>query len=260
VRQAPFKYLLVGNGRLAIYLKDYFEQKNITFTHWCRSHDSLKTLNHHISSSTHVLLAISDDSLENFILEHQSNLNGKTVVYFSGALYLRPCQFDRIQIFGMHPLMSFTGKRYGLDLYESINFICDVENAFEQVFPQLMNPSYFINPKQKSLYHALCVMSGNFTSLLWSSIESEFKDNLNLPKNILNQYKEQVFKNVLNDSKTSLTGPFVRGDTNTIKKNQLALGGHQMKDLYDNFYKLYKQKSSHSDQQQRVKKNKEANP
>ncbi|MCL2474267.1 MAG: DUF2520 domain-containing protein, partial [Alphaproteobacteria bacterium] len=89
----------------------------------------------------------------------------------------------------------------------------------------------------KPLYHALCVMSGNFPNILWNSCLNVFKS-LNIPQEAAFLYLQKTLENFCKDPKNSLTGPLVRNDKDTIDKNLTALSPN-MRDVYKAFVKFY---------------------
>lgn len=231
--QVPkLKYLLIGSGRLARHLSFYFKHLNLNFDTSSRRDHSPSELNNKIKGSDVVLLAISDGGISSFYDSQSENAAEKIWVHFSGALH-------HPEILGFHPLMSFGSDLYDPKTYLSIPFISEMEQkSFEQVFPELPNPHFKISKEKKALYHAYCVMGGNFTQLLWWMVEEAFEKELGLPAASLHSIKSQVFSNTLKDSKSALTGPLVRGDSETIEKNILALEGNTPA-LYREFVNVY---------------------
>ena len=85
----------------------------------------------------------------------------------------------------------------------------------------------------KKFYHALCVLSGNFTVILWNKFFTELEKTFNLEKEIAHPYLKTITKNLIECPESSLTGPLVRGDTETIKSNLESLS-------HDSFQLVYK--------------------
>ncbi len=231
MRQVPeAKVVLIGNGRLAQHFKFYFSQEKIPLDHWYRkSGDPLSKF----QSSKTYLLAISDTSIRQFI-ETYPWLKAKQLIHFSGSLTLSNAQ-------SFHPLSTFQRESlYDVEYYRSIPIISEISKiSFSEVFPNLKNPEFKIRPEQKPLYHALCVMAGNFTTLLWSNSMSKFESELGLPREILQPFLEQTFKNISSHGHKSLTGPLVRRDFDTIDKNLKALEGDSYQKVYKAFVSAY---------------------
>lgn len=223
------QYLLIGSGRTARHFKNYFQQLNLSFSTWDRS-QSNSTLLSLVTEATHVLLLISDSAIEGFYKEHLAQ-SGKVVVHFSGALEVPG-------VISAHPLMTFSGDAYPLETYQKVSFVITSSRDFSEILPDLPNEHYRISVDQKALYHAFCVMSGNFTTLLWKKMSQGMKD-LHLPEHIFRPYLQQIAANILTDSQGSLTGPIARRDLETVKKNDQALAGDPYQKIYRAFLEVY---------------------
>ncbi len=231
MRQVPKNpsYLLIGGGRLAHHLAYYFQSLEVSFLSWNRRQHSLSDLKQLIDQQDVALLCISDDQLADFYDEHQQP--DSIFVHFSGTV-------SHPGLLGFHPLMTFSEHLYSKNDYQSIHFVgSDDEKIFRQVFPFISNSYSKIKQEQKALYHSLCVLSGNGTTLLWDLIEKEVAK-LGLPQQALDPYLKQVAKNILQDQPGRWTGPWYRQDKQTILKNQEALKGLPLYNLYNEFEKL----------------------
>lgn len=254
-RQVPEKIAIVGNGKVAHHMIQYFGLVRQPFMHWFRdskskqyaasgrAHSKLAVFKRKLQSLINpqplstvldradtVLLLIPDDQIENFIRQNPI-LKRKTCVHFSGSLNTELAQ-------GCHPLMTFGADLYDLATYQAIPFVVDEGVDFRSLFPLLENPIHAIKPEHKALYHAYCVMAGNFSQMLWKTIGQEMEQ-INLPKDLMSQYLLQNAKNFINNPDQSATGPFVRGDFATIEKHQLALLNHPLAAVYQTFYDLH---------------------
>jgi predicted short-subunit dehydrogenase-like oxidoreductase (DUF2520 family) len=165
-----------------------------------------------------ILVAINDDAIPAFLAQH-SGFPDRTVVHFSGAR-----RFDGVH--GQHPLMSFGSELYDLEVYRSIPFVSERGDApFHEIFPGLANPTAVIDAELKPLYHALCVLSGNLTTVLWCKAMADFETRLGLPAAILHPYLRQVAANTLSEGGGALTGPLLRADAGTIEVDLAGLDG-----------------------------------
>lgn len=232
VPSIPFRaYLLVGRGRLATHFRHYFDLESIPYFQWSREQDeaSLKTL---AAKASHVLLAISDSAIERFFEDHRETFRDKTCVHFSGALVSQ-------KISSAHPLMTFAAELYSRENYRTIPFVVEKgRRPFTELLPQLKNPSFELEAENKPLYHALCVMSGNFTVLLWEKVFSEF-NRLGLPRGVLTPYLNQTCLNLSGSRESVLTGPLKRNDQTTIAKHLEVLGDDPYADVYRAFLHAY---------------------
>lgn len=229
-RQVPTNcYLIIGRGRLATHWAAYFNLKNIPYLQWSRV-DSSEDLQRFAKISQRILLAISDDAIEAFVSRHQLPID-KTI-HFSGALST-PMAFQQ------HPLMTFSNEIYDLETYESISFVSPHGSPMlKALIPELSNKHYFIPEGRESFYHALCVLSGNGTTLLWQKTLEQFENTLGLPREVVWPYLEQIVFNLQKDYPTALTGPWARNDQRTIFKNQQALHNTPLADLYRSLLSL----------------------
>lgn len=215
-------YGIVGNGAMAKHFSNYLDLEGISHTRWKRG-ESLDKLR----ECKTILLLISDDSIEEFLKENLS-IRSKTLIHFSGALSIKG-------VLGFHPLMTFGNNLYTLEEYRNIPFIgSEKTNQFYNIFPNLKNAYYKIDKNLKGYYHALCVISGNFSSILWSKVFKSFKEDLALPEEVLFPYLQKTFNNILENPKNSLTGPIKRQDKITMNKNRRKLNS-----LWNKIYKLF---------------------
>lgn len=219
-------YGLVGRGRVATHMARYLELEAIPFARWHRGMN--RAAESVLVGTPVILLAISDDALRPFLSAHPA-LAERTVIHFSGAAVIEGAS-------GMHPLMTFGPKPYDPETYRAIPFVCERGGlSFGEVFPGLPNPSRAIDPELKPLYHALCVMAGNFPALLWNKAFGEFEQRLGLPHELLRAYLYQTLENTLESGGKALTGPLARGDRGTVDRNLAALGD----DTYAGVYRAF---------------------
>jgi predicted short-subunit dehydrogenase-like oxidoreductase (DUF2520 family) len=140
---------------------------------------------------------------------------------------------------GAHPLMTFADQLYDLETYQSMPFMVEPGHDFGEMFPTLSNPHFAINVEDKAHYHALCVMAGNFSQVMWKGISDRFEQQLNLPAESLHPYLKQVAGNFVQAPASALTGPLVRNDQQTIERNIQSLDGDPLQDLYRAFVRFY---------------------
>lgn len=213
---------------MAQHFAHYLSLLEIPHFSWARSSSSERGLAQTLADSSHVLILISDSAIEGFVAGLPA-LSGKTVVHFSGSL-VTPVAY------GAHPLMAFTEKLYLLDRYSKIPFVLDEGHMkFRDLLPGLENPHYYIKPELRPLYHAFCVASGNFTTILWNRFFSGLEDQLGIPPEVAFPYLEQISENLKNRSIPALTGPLARRDWETIERNLDALRGDPLQKVYYGF-------------------------
>jgi len=138
--------------------------------------------------------------------------------------------------------MTFNNDLYALETYQRVPFIIESEGpTFAEILPGLINPHYVLSKKLKPLYHAFCMISGNFTCLLWERFFSELEQTFSLPKSVAYTYLEQIFHNLRYSDESALTGPLVRGDKKIIKAHLDALKDDAYKNIYQAFVDAYQQ-------------------
>lgn len=229
-------YLVIGDGRVARHFRRYFEFEALPFYQWSRKANSQEELQEFASKASHVLFLISDRAIAPF-LEENTFLRSKVCIHMSGALVIEGVP-------GAHPLMTFSDEFYGHDIYRSIPFVIERgAGGARWLLPKLPNPSFEMPAEDKGLYHAFCVLAGNFTVLLWEKVIFEFEAKFGLPKKVLLPYLRQTAENIARAApgQTVLTGPLIRGDQETISKNLAALGGDAFEKVYQAFIHAYRQ-------------------
>ena len=233
-------YALLGGGRLARHMRHYLSLLNLPVSGWAR--DPKSALNTHgiddararlratIEPASHVLLLVSDAAIPEVIRRYPF-LQEKKLVHCAGAL-----SFPGIA--GAHPLMTFSNDLYDLERYREVPFVVESGHRFGELLPGLPNPHFEIAPEHKARYHALCVMAGNFTQLLWQAVAARF-DGMDLPAAALEPYLRQVAENFIVARGSAITGPLSRGDGVTIERNLGALAGDGLQGLYRAFLEFH---------------------
>jgi predicted short-subunit dehydrogenase-like oxidoreductase (DUF2520 family) len=234
-------YAIIGGGRLARHFSQYFHLMEVPHTRWARDRhsafntsglcDAEQRLRATVRKADCVLLLVSDNAI-GAVLKDYPFLYEKQLIHCSGALCFPG-------IIGAHPLMTFADDLYGLDVYQSVPFMIEAGHSFIELFPDLSNPHFSIKAEDKARYHAMCVMAGNFSQVLWKSVSDRFEQQLELPAATLRPYLKQVTDNFINSPQTSLTGPLPRNDQETIMRNLQALDGDPLQDLYNAFIRFY---------------------
>lgn len=231
------QYLLVGNGRLAKHFTKYFNHLRMSFETWDRSLPE-GDLQEKIARAQRILLLVSDLAIEDFY-KRQRRYNPEAVwIHCSGTLEIQGMH-------AFHPLMTFGPEPYDLITYNRFPFITTSSLSFERALPGLSNPCYKIAAKDKAKYHALCVVAGNFSSLLWRKLITDFRE-IGLPQDVALPFAEQTIANVFADPERALTGPLAREDQKIQAMNLQALEGDPYQDLYRAFQTLFRrQKDNH---------------
>lgn len=224
--------LLIGSGRLAkhlLYWNSLLTKPN-QLIRWDRS-QSIESLETHLRSSSIVWLAISDSAIQNFFDKYLINKPTK-VVHFSGAL-------NDPRMLCAHPLMSFPQNILPDEVYKKIHFVINGFENLTEVLPAFQNHYSVLNTEGKALYHALCVLAGNFPQLLWNEVSQQM-NKLTLPPEALDLYIKQITENYLAGKESSITGPLIRKDFITIERNISSLENtKKLNNIYTSFTKEF---------------------
>lgn len=224
--KADPRYAIIGNGRLARHLCHYFSLLHIPSLQLTRLELQTARVRQGIER---VLLAVSDRAIEEVAVSLRDIFPNALFVHFSGTIVSPLAE-------SAHPLMTFSSTLYDLKTYEQIPFVTENgRSSFQELFPELINPATSLDPKQKALYHALCVTGGNFTQILWAEVLKSAQTQLGIPTEFFRLFAETSLKNAFDQGEKALTGPLVRGDHITISRHQIALREHPVADLYQAF-------------------------
>lgn len=240
MRQVPEirpKYLVVGNGRLAKHITHYLGLLNLPFSRYTRQ--SLPSFTTLIADCSHVLVLISDREIVSFIEQHK-NLSSSSVLWIhcSGSLTTELAV-------GAHPLSSFSDQLFADEFYRHIPFIIEKgRKKFAEILPGFPNPFVPIDPMAKAKYHAMCVLAGNFSTILWMEFEKYLVEDLQVSKEFMFPYLQSVAMN-LENALDPLTGPLKRNDNETIQRNMKALNDEALNALYTAFVTFYTHKHRH---------------
>ena len=219
---------IIGDGRMALHFTRYLELCEIPYRQWSRRTNSHLDPVEYLKGTRAVFLLIRDDAIAGFVEDHPG-LKEMNPIHFSGSLYME-------DIPSIHPLMTFSKEMYSLEKYQSIPFIHESGKvSLSEILPELPNRSQPMDFGKKSLYHSLCVLSGNFTTMLWQKVFSDFQDKLELDSELLIPYMEQTFENLKTNWVDALTGPLARKDKATIERNMDALEGDLYREVYRSF-------------------------
>jgi predicted short-subunit dehydrogenase-like oxidoreductase (DUF2520 family) len=225
---------IVGNGRLARHFRHYFSLLGIPFQTWSRQ-ESTASPAEALAACPTVVLLVRDDAIVPFV-EAWPALKQQRIVHCSGSV-VTPLAA------AAHPLMTFGTALYALDEYRVIPFVIDTGQSLGDLLPGIPNPWFAIAPAERAYYHALCVMAGNFSVILWSKLFDEFETRLGLPPSAAFPYLQRVTANLLTDAKRALTGPLARHDTQAIAANLHALEGDPFQAVYAAFVRAYDERS-----------------
>jgi predicted short-subunit dehydrogenase-like oxidoreductase (DUF2520 family) len=165
-----------------------------------------------------------------------SNINWskKFVFHCSGLIpskVLKPLGDKGAFTASLHPIQSFAQKKTPSAQFENIYF--GLEGSTEalalssKIVRQLGGHPLFIQPEDKALYHAACSTASNFFVVLLEMAVSLLKK-VDLQEEKALQILLPLVKGTLHNVKklnirTSLTGPVIRGDEESLQEHLNAL-------------------------------------
>jgi predicted short-subunit dehydrogenase-like oxidoreductase (DUF2520 family) len=226
---------LVGSGRLARHFRHYFDLLGLPFRTWSRR-ESTEHPSDALASCDTVLLLVRDDAIEAFV-DAWPALRRKRLVHCSGSLLTSAAE-------AAHPLMTFGPSLYGVHEYRAIPFVLDAGGTpLPDLLPGLPNPWFTIPRAERPLYHALCVMAGNFSTILWTKLFDTFETRFDIPRSAAFPYLRRMTTNLEIAPGDALTGPLARGDVQTMAANLKALEGDAFHAVYAAFARIYDQRS-----------------
>jgi hypothetical protein len=230
--------LVIGGGRMATQFKQFLKNVEVPYHSWLRS-EGVFTLGSRVRDVKRVLLLIPDKLITSFVDENENFLKNKTLIHFS-ATGRDP------RVLGFHPLGSFTVDQL-LDFSEVQFHGVHPESLFREALPFLKNSYKQMSEKDMQLYHALCVLGGNFSSILWNVFFTEMKK-IGISDAACKTYFKMISDNILKNPSTAITGPLVRNDLPTIEKNISALQEHPaLQEIYKNFVRVFSDKATNSE-------------
>ena len=162
------------------------------------------------------------------------NWSKKFVFHCSGLVpseVLKPLKAKGALTASLHPIQSFAQKKTPPTQFENIYF--GLEGCTEalalstKIVRRLGGHPLILQPEDKALYHAACSAASNFFVVLLEMAVSLLKQ-IDLQEEKALQILLPLVKGTLHNVKkfnirTSLTGPVIRGDQESIQKHLEAL-------------------------------------
>ena len=227
---------IVGDGRVARHFLHYLNLLGLPVRTWSRRTRAPDDPCQAVADCRTVVLLICDAAIVPFVHEWP-RLRDKQLVHFSGSLVTTVAEVA-------HPLMAFSSGLYDLETYRTIPFVLDAGGTpFNELLPGLPNPFFTIASRDRPYYHALCVLAGNGSTVLWQKLLEAFHVRLGIPASAAHPYLARITANLVTDPARALTGPLSRGDRATILSNLRALEGDRFHDVYAAFVRAYEDRS-----------------
>ena len=196
-----------------------------------------------ITSANVVIVCVRDSQLDEAIGEltsvaERGHLTRGTVILHTSAI-AEPAGLHALTQSGFpggtfHPLVPFTDPEVSAELLRKGWIGIDGDNAAKNASRRLAGHlgarTLEIPPGAKPEYHAAAVISSNFPIVL-ASVAGHLLHDIGIPDASAYQAVESLMSGALANMKHSLpedalTGPIIRGDTETVGKHIRALRGH----------------------------------
>ncbi len=171
----------------------------------------MELLPHEARPEGFVLLAVPDRA----IAELAEAFPGRCA-HLSGSLHFP-------EVPGLHPLTSFNGT---VENWEGTPLALDGHPPawLTAAFAELGFLPFALDPKAKALYHACAVLTSGHAATLWLGAQSLMAARgVSLPGHGFLPLAEATLRNVAARGEAGRTGPFVRGDAETIAMDAEAL-------------------------------------
>jgi predicted short-subunit dehydrogenase-like oxidoreductase (DUF2520 family) len=186
-----------------------------------------------------VIIGVSDDAIESVAASLAAGggfRSGHFVVHLSGSVGLEalaPAKEAGAEVLSTHPLQSFPTVERGLERFpgSGMAVTATTDSGFE-VGEAIArdcgaNPFRLANDL-KSLYHAAAVFAANYLATVEAVAEELFRSaGLAEPVPLFSPLASAVLDRTMAEGPANaLTGPAVRGDVGTVRRNLEALAQH----------------------------------
>lgn len=247
--QKKTEIIIVGTGRVARSLGlKLGEVGNPILGVWGRNKSTTLMLSnelkthrvselHKISSSSIVLVCVSDTAIEEVISQIPQEVK---IAYTSGSVKLEDLS-PRENIGVFYPLQTFSDNR-SIDLSE-VPFLIEArtkefELELKQLAERLSSTVLIANSVDRYNLHIAAVMVNNFTNYLFLLAKDHLEEhhlNFDLLKPLI---KETINKLDFLDPIDAQTGPAVRGDKDIVDKHINSISRPETKQIYQLFSEL----------------------
>jgi predicted short-subunit dehydrogenase-like oxidoreductase (DUF2520 family) len=194
-----------------------------------------------------VFLCLPDEAIQKVcqqIANSDINWKDKCVFHCSGLWasdILRPLKAKGASIASLHPIQSFAQKKADLKIFKGVYFGLEGDKdalaLSTKIVRQLKGHPLILQTKDKPIYHTACSIASNYFVVILDMAVSLLKQ-ISVPEENALQILFPLVKGTLHNVKnlntgSSLTGPAVRGDIESIQKHLKALKKYP---LYQEIY------------------------
>jgi len=163
-----------------------------------------------------------------------AGISGKTIFHVSGALpaaTLAPLRARGANVASFHPVRSFPKKDGSGKTFAGVTIALEGDPkavaAGARIAKALGGRALRLRPEQRPAFHAACSVLSNYLVVLFDMAETTLRRagirNRNAAR-ALRDLAQETLRNVNSvDTGRALTGPIVRGDTETVARHLQAL-------------------------------------
>ena len=218
----------------ALVVKDAFEWRNANVNDPLIDHvTGIEELG--LIDSSVVIISTQDSEIPNVVLRLRGLIRpGCLVFHTSGSIsseILTPLKHAGAHIGSIHPLVSVAGGRADEKQFRDVFFCVEGDpeacSFADTMVSDLGGEVFSIRPEHKSLYHAAAVVAcGHLTALVESSLVMMEHAGVarTTARKILMPLIQSTVENIDRMSTSNaLTGPFARGDVETIERHLASL-------------------------------------
>lgn len=227
------KIAIAGDGNVASYLKNAFEQVGVSVATFSRKAGNLMDLNQHPEKFDVLLLCVSDAAIS--AVSQAIEPSQCIVAHVSGATPLSAIAEKHKQLGVFYPLMSLKGN-VGVSASE-IPFCLEASDdetlATLKVLVKKLGAKWnLVSSEERTHLHLAAVLAHNFSNHLHYRAEQVMK-NAGLDFRILLPLLQNALKSLQNSSpKDMQTGPAMRNDEVTIARHLNLLNDQNTIDIY----------------------------
>ena len=195
-----------------------------------------------------VVIAVPDDAIASVAREISTTARrGKYVFHTSGATSvhaLQPLREGGAHVASLHPLMTFPDADASRLTGAAVAVTCDARDraAFYRIARAWGGRPFPLDDANKATYHAAAVFASNYiVSSVWAANAIFRTIGVNNAQPLLNPLIAATIENIVaHGPAKSITGPVVRGDTNTVKRHieTLKQGDAEIANAYRAMAKL----------------------
>lgn len=180
------------------------------------------------------IIAVSDDAINDVV--KKLNINNKIVVHTTGSTSIDALKKASTNIGVFYPLQTFSINRK-VD-FSNIPICIEACNnktltVLKSIAKSISKDVKLVSSDQRKAIHLAAVFACNFTNHFYAIAENILNDNqlsLDIIKPLIAETTEKIKKN---SPAKMQTGPAIRGDNKTIKKQLALLTDKEQKKIYE---------------------------